>query len=506
MAAGLSREEELEARDQVERLYGLRASDIRIKAGQVLSNARKLQRASSDWYEWSMAQLLRSRGPDLVRMLLEPEHLDSRYEWERRLTIDALGRLGDTRTRGPQGADPVEALSQRLASVSLKWEIELAVLISQALGFLKDARAHRVLSQRRNTAGPNSVFWKRTAAAFARIPLPDSYFGSGRQAPRNASGYLARGQLQAARADFHGAVADYSKALERQPRSALALQLRALAHMALGQYDQALRDYNNADQLEPDNPTLLVNRGNTRQELHDLDGAIKDYTQAIKAQPRLGIAYYRRGLAWRMKKQHTKAVADYRRAMSEDSGLAASVYNSLGTVRLDLDNPKGAIEQFNLCLQIDPKNVQAFTNRGAARHALGDYYGAIQDYNLALRYNPVHAVAYKLRGDAYLARKAHRSALDDYDRALELTPNLEEAYIHRGIALTRLKQYDRAIRDLRHAAVKQPRQWKAWFGLAAALEGKGERKAARTALHKARRWAPESQHGQIQRALEKIED
>jgi len=505
VSAGLDPASQKDLRDQITRARSLRISGIRLEARRVLLKARALVRAGGNWYEWSMAELLRSRGPELVRLLLAPEHLDSRYEWERRLTIEALGRLGDTRTRGPQNQDPVEALSARLAGVSLKWELELGVLIAQALGFLQDPRSHRILAKRRNQAGPSSAFWRRTAAAFARIPLPSSYFGSGPEAPRNAAGYLARGQLHAAKKNYRLAVVDFTHALEREP-SVLALQLRGLAHIQLGQFAKALDDFEKANLISPRNPALLVYRGEARRHLHDLDGAIADYTRAIAENPRLASAYFQRGIAWRLKGQLDKAVEDYERAMSEDPQLAVDVHNSLGTIKSDRGDHRGAMKDFNRCLQLDAQYYLAYANRGAARHALKDHAGAIEDYTRALRINPAHAEAYLRRGITHLALKDHPAALSDYDRALELVPSLEAAYIHRGRARLMLKDLAGALSDLRRAVRKHPRSWLAWFNYAAALRAKGQYKQARDALHKARRWAAKPHHPKIEQALRQLPD
>ena len=66
---------------------------------------------------------------------------------------------------------------------------------------------------------------------------------------------------------YEGAIANFSKVIEKDPRNARAYFRRAFAYKSLLDYDRAAADFQRASEIEPTNPDLIVNYRN----LHETD-------------------------------------------------------------------------------------------------------------------------------------------------------------------------------------------------------------------------------------------
>jgi tetratricopeptide (TPR) repeat protein len=97
---------------------------------------------------------------------------------------------------------------------------------------------------------------------------------------QSAQEYYNNGLSKANSKDYQGAIADYSKAIEKNPK-----------------YFEA---YNS--------------RGNAKNSLRDANGAILDLNKSIALNPEYGIAYYNRGVAKFNLNQKKSACLDWKKA------------------------------------------------------------------------------------------------------------------------------------------------------------------------------------------------
>ena len=95
--------------------------------------------------------------------------------------------------------------------------------------------------------------------------------------------------------DYARAIANYTKAIQRNPKYAAAYNKRGDAYRAQDDYARAIADYTQAIQLDPEYAIAYSNRGNAYRAQDDFDRAIADYTQAIQLDPEDDIAYSNRG-------------------------------------------------------------------------------------------------------------------------------------------------------------------------------------------------------------------
>ncbi len=447
--AGLNDRQAQQLRRWVARLRRQRAEASVRQARRVLRRARHVRTDQTESFESNLTELVRRRGPDLVRLLLRREYLDSPHEWVRRLAIEALGKMGDTRTLGEEGMDPVQALCSRLQRIDLERQMESAVSLARALGFLRDARAHAILNQRRWQAGQQSRFWKRTEGPYRRIPLAA-------RAPETVQQFLQRGNALAVRGDFDAAIADYDRALLLEPGQASVYKNRGLARAGKGNYKGAIADYKQAIRLRGLDPGMYNCRGGAWLELGQLSKAIADFTGAIGLAPNAPAGYRNRGRARARQKNWKGALEDFTRVLAL-SPEHMQTYNNRGIARRYLGDTAGAIKDFGRAIKLNPRYAAAYANRGRAYTDLGDHVRALEDYTRALRIDPKSPVTYSNRSVAYYKRGQLARAIADATRAIELRPGFVAAYFNRANARYLQGDSPGALRDYRQAIRLDPK-------------------------------------------------
>jgi tetratricopeptide (TPR) repeat protein len=94
------------------------------------------------------------------------------------------------------------------------------------------------------------------------------------------------------------------------------------------------------------------------------------------------------------------------------------------------------------------------------------------------------------QGVVMLHARQYDHALTAFHRVLELAPEMPEAHVNAGYALVGLKKYSAARDFFEAAAALRPGQVNAYYGLAVALEGLGDKAGAigamRTFVHLSR--------------------
>ena len=416
-AAGLTGPEQAAAREAIEEEQRQRLEADLSVARQLLQRARDPRSQGAEFLDEAATDLARRRSPDLVRLLLEPGHVASSHEWERRLAIEVLGRLGDTRTERSSGEDTVEVLIDLLLACDLEQHFEEGVAIARALGLLADSRAHEALHRKRWDTGVASLFWHRTTNAYRRIPLPPSLREDADDRPRTADAFVDRGIRRYATGDLDGAITDFTAALE----------------------------------IEADHEDALVNRGIAHLVRGDPEASIADHTRAIAAHPRASGALYNRGNAHTTAGLYEKAIADY------DACLALApeftpAYNGRAIVRRKSGDYAGAVADYTKVIDLRPDDAQAFNNRGIAHWESGNVEAALADYAEAIRLSPERTKAWFNRSVLYSKVGRLEEALSDIDRAIRNDPSDPHLYLHRSRICQAHGWSSRALADLAQAS------------------------------------------------------
>jgi serine/threonine protein kinase/tetratricopeptide (TPR) repeat protein/class 3 adenylate cyclase len=492
-------------------------------ARELLVQARRPETINrgEDWYEDHLRTLMALKCAPVVRLLLNPEHLDSRHEWERRLSIEALGAMGDTRTRGPEGKDAVEALIERLKTNDLGQRFDYGVRLVRALGALRDVRAYDVVRKIRLSQRGEDRFDIETQAAFARLPLPERLRGTSGEEQSQVDGALLfdQGKVQMERGELKAALSSFDELISRFPKRPEGYYHRARARMKLGSHAEAEEDLDRAIALYPKNPMFHFTRGICRRYQNDLPGAIENYSRAIELDPEMVKAYHNRGITREELDDLKGAEADYLKALEYAPMFSmtrlnlASLYRQMGRNsealailgRLIRDVPKfseasfrrgeiyrrsgefsRAIEDYTRAIESDPDYVDAYAYRGQCKQKLKDLEGAKTDYDRAIEvltttrdqtraitFGRSDALPYRLRADLLTSQGQTDLALADLGRAIEIDSRSTSSYYSRGMIWSRQGNLERAIADFTQVTQLNPKYAPGFYqrGIAWARQG-----------------------------------
>jgi len=126
--------------------------------------------------------------------------------------------------------------------------------------------------------------------------------------------FYVRAAAKSLEKNYHGAVEDYSQAIELNPEFVEAYLKRGMARYKLGDDRGTLKDCNQALQINPNLAQAYYYQGRARYRLGYTQAAIEAYTQAIRLEPDYAQAYYHRGLANHDLKELPLAVEDLQKA------------------------------------------------------------------------------------------------------------------------------------------------------------------------------------------------
>lgn len=218
---------------------------------------------------------------------------------------------------------------------------------------------------------------------------------AGEKAPpysNRADGYLARGEIDLAIADYERAIRlwptywyywvklglaedkagrraeaidSFTRASVFYPTSVEAFVNRGVDYDLAGNHDLALADFERAIQLDSKDPEAFNDRGYTLLGMGRLDEAINDLTTAINLNPNYVVAHNNRAWALHLKNQDAAGLSDAEAAfrlgpnLPDSSWIRAAIYEGL-------DRRADAVKAYQNALKIDPNN--AFSK--AALHRL----------------------------------------------------------------------------------------------------------------------------------------
>lgn len=241
--------------------------------------------------------------------------------------------------------------------------------------------------------------------------------------PKNAWGLATRGNAAFERGDFDQAIADYTKAIERDPQYALAYCNRGMARVRKGDFTQAVADCTQAVRLDPTLADAYRTRGHAHRLMNNLPQAVADCTEAIRINPKDAEAFYCRGETYRQQGLTALALVDCTRA-----------------------------------IHLDPHLGDAYTSRGATYYDRREYVEAVRDINKAIQVNPNDAWAYNLF--AWLQAtcpnvffRNGREAVEKATKACELSAWKEPLYLATlAAAHAECGEFEEAVRWQQKAA------------------------------------------------------
>ncbi|HWG47891.1 MAG TPA: tetratricopeptide repeat protein [Gemmataceae bacterium] len=168
-----------------------------------------------------------------------------------------------------------------------------------------------------------------------------------------APAYRTRGMIYLDRAEYTRAIADLTRALEREPEDTAIRRARGLAHLKNGEWNKALFDADAAIAREPRNVEALKLRGQAHLALREYRKAHGDFTRAIRLH-RDAEAYYLRARTKAEAGELAEAIYDCNDAVALNPHLADAFYLR-GTLRIQGGNlPRGLADR-RRAHKLDPR-------------------------------------------------------------------------------------------------------------------------------------------------------
>jgi tetratricopeptide (TPR) repeat protein len=111
--------------------------------------------------------------------------------------------------------------------------------------------------------------------------------------------------------DLHGAILNFTRAIESNPEFSRAYYNRGIAYLLQGNPKAAYSDLERTIELDPNDPYAYHNRGVARHSLGDPLAALEDYDKAIALKADYTNAYFNRGLVRKQRGQLGSALDDF---------------------------------------------------------------------------------------------------------------------------------------------------------------------------------------------------
>ena len=259
----------------------------------------------------------------------------------------------------------------------------------------------------------------------ARVTLPGTSYPKfrvvriegdwARVASRSFHGWVRQSDL----ISLERAIAELSRAVEREPKIARALVPRGLVFMMFHQWEAALADFDKAVSLDPNWASARVARAFLHDERKDHDRAIADLDDAIRIAPADAEAYASRGEIRYAQRDYKRAIADFHHAIRIRPDFAqirvSRSLARLGEYGLNSfpDNAQGGggkhfstdpsdigsiVAEINTAITLDPECTMTL---GAAAYVLmitGNVDESLAELNKAISRDPGEPWLYVRRG------------------------------------------------------------------------------------------------------------
>lgn len=157
-------------------------------------------------------------------------------------------------------------------------------------------------------------------------------------------------------------------------------------------------------------------------------------------------------------------------------------FNTLGVAHMNQQRPADAQKYFEQALEADPSFAVARLNLGVALLGQQKLEAARKALTEATEQMPNDPYAWYNLGLALKDSGEPEKGIAAFRRVTEIKPNEADAYYFIGYLSTQLQKYDDAIREFEKGLKLNPVHASAEFGLARALQRKGDSQAAREHL------------------------
>ncbi len=259
---------------------------------------------------------------------------------------------------------------------------------------------------------------------------------------------LVAGYVHAHYGQSREAVADYTRALERDPKMSLGYENRGYMWNDLREPAKAVKDFQTALQLQPDYGEAHLGLGYAYLQLHRPKPAL---TQLDAAQKILGKSHswhLARAEAFRQEQDFVHAEPEYRIALQEtpnDLGTQLAYADTLFRLR----RFQQSIAALDAAQKLSPTEPRVYALRAQVHAKEGAREETMRDIQLAEQYGKDQVDILMSTGGALLALGDRDAAMQRFSRALDI-PNGDRIGVRLAVAQVFMRQghYDEARRQI----------------------------------------------------------
>ncbi|HEY1265337.1 MAG TPA: tetratricopeptide repeat protein [Terriglobales bacterium] len=236
--------------------------------------------------------------------------------------------------------------------------------------------------------------------------------------PKNRDLALIEGYVHVRRSMNEEALADFTRALERDPKMSTGYVNRGFVLNSLRQPEKAVKDFQTAIQLQPDYPEAHLGLGFSYLQLHRPRTAVAELDLAKKKLGDNRVWHLARAEAFRQEQNYSSAEKEYRVALKDDPNDLPTQL-ALGEALYRLHRYNDAIATYNIALKLSPADPMIYASLAKTYAKLGQNADAMRYIQSAEQYGKGQADVFMQTGDALLIMGEHDAAMLRFSRALE---------------------------------------------------------------------------------------
>jgi Zn-dependent protease/Tfp pilus assembly protein PilF len=252
------------------------------------------------------------------------------------------------------------------------------------------------------------------------------------------------------REDFDLAIAEYTRAIERNPKDINLYLGRAGAYLNTLEKERGLADVMRALALDSNHPLAVEMRGEFYVMEKQYDAALEHYNRVLNLKPTWGIPHFDRASVFADQGEFPAALAELDMAVKYQPSVP--IFHFLRSlVHYHLQDVDSARRDQEAALGLSQKEALVMQELNLDVYQ-GYLYWATDYYAWALEKLPNSWLVYQGRADANLVNEHYAQAIADYTRAMELAPREVRPYLGRGQAYQKSGQTELAAADYHQAA------------------------------------------------------
>lgn len=244
------------------------------------------------------------------------------------------------------------------------------------------------------------------------------------------------------------ALADFTRALERDPNMATGYVNRGFVLKDLNQSDKAARDFQTALKLQPDYPEAHLGLAYADLALHRPKTALRQLDLSRKELGKSHAWHLARAEAYRQGQDYVHAEPEYRAALAETPNDMPTLL-AYADVLFRGGQYQPAIATLDAAAKVSPSDQQIYALRAQVHAKQNDREAAHNDIQQAEQYGAGQVNILMSTGDALLTLGEREPAMQRFSRALD-APNGDRLGVRLAVAhvFSERGQYDEARRQI----------------------------------------------------------